>query len=149
MIYLDLPFPWGYLAARLEEAVHATLRHERHPAEATVSLRLADDATLQDLNRTYRGVDAPTDVLSFEMGIADPQSGHLHLGDIVISTERAAAQAAAAGHPVDAEILLLTVHGTLHLLGHDHAEAEEKARMWAAQRAILKTLGLGDIQVSE
>jgi probable rRNA maturation factor len=65
-----------------------------------------------------------------------------YLGDIAISLPRATAQAEAAGHPVAAELQLLTVHGVLHLLGHDHAEPEEKAAMWAAQAAVLATLGV-------
>src|ERR687892_74662 len=72
-----------------------------------------------------------------------------YIGDILISIPRAQAQANAAGHPLESEVQLLVVHGVLHLLGHDHAEAEEKARMWKAQAEILERLGLGSIQIRE
>jgi probable rRNA maturation factor len=67
----------------------------------------------------------------------------------VISAPRAQAQAEAAGHPLEAELQLLVVHGVLHLLGHDHARPEEKARMWKAQAEALESLGLGHIQIRE
>ena len=118
-------------------------------ARGDLSVVLTDDQQLRELNRDYLGIDAPTDVLSFPASEKDPESGEAYLGDILISVERAAQQAEAAGHPVEAELQLLVVHGVLHLLGHDHAEPEEKARMWAAQSEILKSLGLGDIEVRE
>jgi probable rRNA maturation factor len=92
------------------------------------------------LNRQYLGVDAPTDVLSFPVGEVDPESEALYLGDILISYPQALAQAEAAGHPVQAELQLLVVHGTLHLLGYDHAEEDEKTLMWKAQDEILARL---------
>jgi probable rRNA maturation factor len=79
----------------------------------------------------------------------DPETGARYIGDILISIPRAQAQADAAGHPLEAEVQLLVVHGVLHLIGHDHAEAEDKARMWKAQTEILKQLGLGQIQIRE
>ena len=72
-----------------------------------------------------------------------------YLGDILISMPRASQQAAVAGHPLEAEVQLLVVHGVLHLLGYDHAEPEEKRRMWAAQADILSSLGLGNIEIRE
>jgi probable rRNA maturation factor len=104
---------------------------------------------LHELNREYLDVDAPTDVLSFPADEEDPETGIPYLGDILISIPRAMQQAQAAGHPVEAEVQLLVVHGTLHLLGHDHAEVEEKARMWKAQSEVMSKLGLAHIKVQE
>src|SRR5688572_23312777 len=133
----------------VEKAAGAALRHQSAPDNADLTIVLTDDAQLHKLNHDYLGVDAPTDVLSFPSEQTDPQSGSRYLGDILISVPRAALQAARAGHPVEAEVQLLVVHGVLHLLGHDHADADEKARMWQAQSEILSQLGLAHIQVRE
>lgn len=131
----------------IERAAKAALVHQS--TEGDLSIVLTDDEQLQELNRDYLGIDAPTDVLSFPASETDPESGVAYLGDILISVPRAAQQAAAAGHPVGAEAQLLVVHGVLHLLGHDHASPAEKSRMWAAQAAILESIGLGGIEVRE
>jgi probable rRNA maturation factor len=126
----------------LARAAEATLEHEGLPA-AELSILLSDDAKLAALNKSYRGVDEPTDVLAFpagEDGTVPEEMGYL--GDIAISVPRAREQAAEAGHGVMEELQLLVIHGTLHLLGHDHAEPDEKERMWSAQRAVLAALGL-------
>ncbi len=133
----------------MEIAAAEALRHQAAPQDADLTIVLTDDAQLHTLNRDYLSVDAPTDVLSFPSDQTDPETGARYLGDILVSVERAAAQAAAAGHPVEAEAQLLVVHGVLHLLGHDHAEPEEKARMWKAQAEILAKLGLGDLKIRE
>jgi probable rRNA maturation factor len=133
----------------LEKAALAALRHQSSPENADLTIVLTDDAQLQQLNRDYLDVDAPTDVLSFPSDQTDPETGSRYLGDILISVPRAAQQAFAAGHPVEAEAQLLVVHGVLHLMGHDHAEAEEKSRMWQAQAEILSGLGLGGIEIRE
>jgi probable rRNA maturation factor len=111
------------------------------PASCALTIVLTDDVQLQALNRDYLGIDAPTDVLSFPADETDPESGERYLGDILISFPRAAAQARQGGHAVQDELRLLAVHGTLHLLGHDHAEAGERLAMWAAQAEILRRLG--------
>jgi len=95
------------------------------------------DSYLQQLNRQFSGVDAPTDVLAFPDGAEDG-----HLGDVIISAERAAQSARRGGHGISDELQLLTVHGALHLLGHDHTAPAERARMWKAQAEILAELGL-------
>ncbi len=118
-------------------------------ASCDLTIVLTDDAHLHKLNREYLGVDAPTDVLSFPASETDPETGVPYLGDILISIPRAAQQAQAAGHPVETEVQLLVVHGTLHLLGHDHAEAEEKARMWKAQAEVLSRLGLSHVKIQD
>ncbi len=131
----------------IRRAANAALTQQS--SQGDVSIVLADDARLQALNREYLGIDAPTDVLSFPAAEEDPQSGRSYLGDILISVPRAAQQAQAAGHEVQAEVQLLVIHGVLHLLGHDHAEPGDKSRMWAAQSAILGSIGLGHIQVRD
>ena len=90
-----------------------------------------------------------TDVLSFPSDEVDPETGSQYLGDIIISIPRAAQQAQVGGHSLEAEVQLLVVHGTLHLLGHDHAEAEEKARMWAAQAEVMGRLGLSHVKIQD
>jgi probable rRNA maturation factor len=133
----------------LEQAARTALEHEAQSLDAELSIILTDDARLHELNLNYLGVDAPTDVLSFPASETDPETGARYLGDILISVPRAEMQAQAAGHALEAEVQLLVVHGVLHLVGHDHAEPEEKARMWKAQAEILERLGLGQIQIRE
>lgn len=147
MIHIETesPFPEDLL----ERAAHAALEHESQSLDAELSIILTNDARLHELNLNYLGVDSPTDVLSFPSSETDPETGAQYIGDILISIPRAQAQAEAAGHSLEAEVQLLVVHGTLHLLGHDHAEPEEKTRMWNAQAEILDRLGLGNIQIRE
>jgi probable rRNA maturation factor len=124
----------------------ATLRHQGATGPAELTVVLTDDQIMRELNRTYGGVDATTDVLAFGMEEVDefafsmPPDASRYLGDVIVSFPRAEAQAQAAGHPVEAELQLLTVHGVLHLLGHDHALPGEEAVMWAAQSEILQQL---------
>lgn len=130
-------------AEHLRSLVETTLRREGRSGEVT--LVLTDDEGIQALNRDFLGVDAPTDVLSFSAQedsgpfVAAPEVGG-YLGDIIVSYHRAVAQAQEHDHPIQQELNLLVVHGTLHLLGYDHADGEEKAIMWARQEAILHDL---------
>lgn len=128
--------------AALQQAVVAVLQYEGVQPPAGVSLLLTDDAQLQQLNRDFRGYDKPTDVLSFPAGDEPIPGLPGYLGDIAISVPTAQRQAAAAGHALADELLLLTVHGVLHLLGHDHGDADEKGVMWQAQGAVLRQLGV-------
>ena len=144
-IEAEIPFPNNLL----ERAAQAALEHESQSLDSELSIVLTDDARLHQLNRDYLGIDAPTDVLSFPASETDPDTGARYIGDILISVPRAQVQADAAGHPLEAEVQLLVVHGVLHLLGHDHAEAEQKARMWKAQAEILTQIGLGNIQIRD
>jgi probable rRNA maturation factor len=113
-----------------------------------VSLVLTDDAGITALNREFRGVDAPTDVLSFPQleatgpVTAVPADAPLPLGDIVVSLQRAEAQARDYGHARGRELGFLLVHGLLHLLGYDHKTPAEAATMEAHQEAILHALEL-------
>jgi len=148
MIHIDLQQDFSE-SALLERAAMLTLETESADLDSDLTIVLTDDAQLHELNRDYLGVDAPTDVLSFPADEEDPESGVRYLGDILISIPRARQQAEAAGHPLEAEVQLLVVHGTLHLLGHDHAKVREKARMWKAQAEVMSKLGLGHIKVQD
>jgi probable rRNA maturation factor len=147
MIHVETEFPFP--EDLLTRAAQVALEHESQTVESDLSIVLTDDERLHQLNREYLGIDAPTDVLSLPASETDPETGAPYLGDILISVPRAHMQAGVAGHPLESEVQLLVVHGVLHLLGHDHAEPEEKARMWKAQAEILEHLGLGNIQVRE
>ena len=139
--------PMPVAAALVEDAAVKTLTYEAVAGDLTILL--SDDAQVRELNRQYLGIDAPTDVLSFPAGEADPDTGVTYLGDVIISVPQAGAQARAAGHALEAEVQLLVVHGVLHLLGHDHAQTEAKGRMWAAQTEVLNQLGLRDMVIRE
>ena len=145
---------YDFPSALIERAVRLTLKHQNESPELNLSVVLTDSRRLRKLNRDYLGIDAPTDVLSFPASESDgsetdPETGARYLGDILISVPYAAKSARQAGHPLEAELQLLVVHGVLHLLGHDHARPREKTRMWKAQREILTQLGLGDIEIRE
>jgi probable rRNA maturation factor len=135
----------------LERAAEAALNQQGQVDEVDLSLVIEDDEHLRQLNNQFLGIDSPTDVLSFPSGEdeADPETGNFYLGDVIISYQRAQEQAASAGHGVLDEVQLLVVHGVLHLLGHDHAEPEEKARMWSAQQEILGALGVRLMRLPE
>jgi probable rRNA maturation factor len=117
--------------------------------DADLTIVLVDDVRIKALNKDFLGRDAPTDVIAFPADEQDPETGRRYLGDVVISLVRAAEQAGERGHAVEAEVQLLVVHGVLHLLGHDHAGAGEKAAMWAAQAEILERLGISPEIVHE
>lgn len=114
----------------------------------SLSVRITDDNEIQALNLQYRGFDKPTDVLSFPTDFTDPDLDSRYFGDVVISYPRAEEQSKKRGHPVEAELQLLVVHGVLHLLGNDHAEKREKELMWDLQGKVLERLGL-NIQVED
>lgn len=123
----------------LTAAAKATLTRVGAPAGG-MSLILTGEEQLRTFNREYRGVDLPTDVLSFADGTADADSGQAYFGDVIIAVPIADEQASQYGHSLESELILLTVHGVLHLLGYDHEEPAEKARMWSKQDEILQLL---------
>lgn len=113
--------------------------------DAELSIALVGDVEMQRLNASYRGKDRPTDVLSFEMGDETPGDGSRLLGDVAISLDTAARQAAERGVTVAEEIRVLLAHGILHLLGYDHERSRPEARrMFARQRALLRRLAAAD-----
>jgi len=147
MIHIESTFTFP--RKLVERATQAALAHQSQSLDSDLTIVLTDDAQLRELNRDYLGIDAPTDVLSFPASESDPETGARYFGDILISMPYAARSAEKAGHPFESEVQLLVVHGVLHLLGHDHAKGDEKARMWKAQNEILVQLGLGDITIRE
>lgn len=114
---------------------------------AEVSITLTNDAQIHEINKNYRHVDKPTDVISFALQesveplITDGPAINM-LGDIIISVERARIQASDYGHSLRRELVFLTVHGMLHLLGYDHQEENERHEMEEEQRRIMKILGI-------
>ena len=121
------------------------LGQEGVAGETELSLIVTDDEAIRELNRRFRGVEAPTDVLAFGAGeeehfVSAPESPP-YLGDVVISYQRALAQATELGHAVAEELKLLVIHGILHLLGYDHQEKaaaremrEREERIWSSGR---------------
>ena len=137
-----------------EEVISASLDYMNCPYEAQVNLLITNNEEIHQINLEQREVDCPTDVLSFPMYElepgehpdemdADPETGLIPLGDMVISLERAEEQAKEFGHSVEREVCYLTVHSVLHLLGYDHMdEGPMKAQMREREEAILGTLGI-------
>lgn len=141
------------------EVVSFTIEHENFPYEAEVNLTLTDNAGIHEINRMYREIDAPTDVLSFPMLSYDapgdfesleddyednfnPDSGEIMLGDIVISVERVREQALSYGHSEKREFAFLIVHSMLHLFGYDHMTPEDAAIMEPKQDEILEAMNI-------
>ena len=140
---------------RIETVIRTALEEQGVELPCEISVLLTDDEGIHQINLDMRGVDRPTDVLSFPMfelepGVPpegedylDPESELCPLGDMCISLERAEAQAAEFGHSVEREICYLTVHSVLHLLGYDHLdEGPMKAQMREREEAILEKLGI-------
>jgi probable rRNA maturation factor len=142
-VQLDDEFAAAIDPEHLEALTQRVLDAEALPAaDVELAIVVGGDAQIQELNRRYRGVDAPTDVLSFAMlddvsAVTSSPDTPLYLGDVIISYPRVREQAAEAKHSDREELELLVVHGVLHLLGYDHDSEERKAAMWARQDAIL------------
>lgn len=138
----------------LSAVITAALEAERVETPCEVNVLFTDDEGIHRINLDMRGVDRPTDVLSFPMfelvpgehpnpEEADPATGLIPLGDMCISLERARAQAEEFGHSVRRELCYLTVHSVLHLLGYDHLdEGPMKAQMREREEAVLRSLGI-------
>lgn len=133
-------------AELLRRVTTEALQREGVEGEIALSVVITDDEAVWELNRQFRDVDAPTDVLAFDSGeesdFVTAPGEPVYLGDVVISYPRAVAQAEEYGHSIDRELALLTVHGVLHLLGYDHADEVERTEMWAKQDEILGSLAL-------
>ena len=129
------------LKKRIKAAARAVLEAEKVEGPWELSVLLTDDEGIRAINKEFRDVDKPTDVLSFPMGDTDPETGRLLLGDMVLNTAQAEKQGAEFGHGADHEISYLTVHSVLHLLGYDHVdEGEMKKAMRAREKAIMAKL---------
>lgn len=145
--------------AVIKDVVAEALKYVDCPYECSVNVLLTDDASIREMNREHRGIDKATDVLSFPMLsyetpadfsfveeepdiYADPETGDLVLGDIVISLERAEAQAEEYNHSVRRELAFLVAHSMLHLCGYDHMDDAERLVMEQKQEEILARLGI-------
>ena len=128
----------------LEGIVRQVLEAEGAGAEAEVSLLIATQERVKELNRDYLGEDEPTDVLAFsareegaDLPFIHPPDGLIHLGEVIIAYPQAVIQADEHGHPVKKELAILIIHGLLHLLGYDHDEPDSKRRMRAREAELL------------
>lgn len=135
----------------IRKVINAALKYESFPCDAEISVTLTDNASIHELNKEHRGVDRPTDVLSFPLYEADEiddmyeseevSDEPIALGDIVISLEKAEEQAREYGHCMEREVAFLCVHSVLHLLGYDHELGEEDEKeMFAKQEDILRKM---------
>ena len=153
-IIIQVEEPVQYEGAEdLQRAALAVLEMHNLDQSSEIIIVISDDAALHELNRRFRGIDAPTDVLSFVNDNRGPYGALTanfpqHLGDIIISLDRAEKQADDVNAALSEEMQLLVVHGTLHLLGYDHETDDDKTRMWAAQQHILQALDV-DILLPE
>lgn len=145
----------------IEQVIRQAIEMEQCPYECEVNVTFTDNEGIRNMNREFRELDVPTDVLSFPMieypspadfsildpesgmaGSFNPETGELLLGDIVISLERAKEQAEEYGHSLKREICFLVVHSILHLFGYDHMEDEERLQMEDKQEEVLRILGI-------
>lgn len=140
LVSIDDPFASELPEDWIEGVVRSALEAEGVPA-AELGVLITDDETIRSLNRQYAGEDEPTDVLSFSLreGEEFPQSpdGVLRLGEVIVSLPTARRQAAEHGRTLRREVAHLLIHGTLHLLGYDHAQPEEERRMRSREEALL------------
>lgn len=128
--------------AWIRRAIAAALKADRQRGSREVSVAFVGDPEMTRLNAKYRGKRKTTDVLSFgDDGAWPGRGGEKVLGDLVISMPQVLRQAKAAKKPLRAEIALMLVHGTLHLLGYDHETLKDEHVMFPLQNRILKTLG--------
>ena len=144
----DVKIPTG-LRMLIRRCCNAVLKMEKFEGSVEVSVTLVNNKQIRELNSIYRNIDRVTDVLSFPMTdegedfTLDPETGCYMLGDIVISLEKALAQADEYGHSFKREVAFLTVHSMLHLLGYDHERSEEEEReMFGKQEIVLEAMGL-------
>lgn len=139
--------------------IEFALDYLKCPYETEVNLTIVDNETIREINKEYRNIDNPTDVLSFPLVDYDepccfdmveehvedyfnPDTGELLLGDIIISAEKVHAQAEEYGHSIKREFCFLIVHSMLHLFGYDHMEDDERLIMEDLQRKILEAAGI-------
>lgn len=161
MIYIEketeIPLDFDY-ETLIQKVIRYALDYESCPYEAEVNVVLTDNPSIHEVNKEYRQMDRPTDVLSFPMleydtpgdfdGLEDtdeyfnPETGELVLGDIMISLEKMKEQAVEYGHSQERELGFLVAHSMLHLFGYDHMEAREREEMERRQSEILDHLGI-------
>ena len=155
---VTVPFDFEY-ESLAKEVISFTIDHENFPYESEVNLTLTDNNGIHEINKMYRQIDRPTDVLSFPMlsyeaagdfskleddydDNFNPDTGEIMLGDIVISVDKVLEQAESYGHTPRREYAFLIVHSMLHLFGYDHMTPEEAVQMEAKQRQILEEMNI-------
>lgn len=134
----------------IEQTLNASVKYEKFKKRCEIGVSLVDNEQIQILNKEHRGLDKPTDVLSFPMIDFNTETddkysrdrGFLLLGDIVISLEKAFEQANEYGHSIEREVGFLCVHSTLHLLGYDHINEQDTAVMRGKEEEILQLIKL-------
>ena len=158
-ITFEAESPFAFDAeALLRQVITAVLDSEDCPYECEIDVLLTDNEAIREINREERGIDAPTDVLSFPLvdfeapavfdrleddpTLFHPETGELMLGDMVISVEKAVSQAKEYGHSERRELAFLAAHSTFHLLGYDHETEEERLVMEEKQENVLQELGI-------
>ena len=146
--------------ALLKDVAASVCEYENCPYEISVNLLVTDDEGIREYNKQFRGLDNPTDVLSFPLvdyekpsdfsyvekdpaAYLDQETGELILGDIVINADRVVSQAKEYGHSLKREFAFLLVHSFLHLFGYDHMEPEEEKEMFIRQDEVLSRMGIG------
>lgn len=134
-VVVRVPRP-GITPSRLRRLLRHVLRREGASVTVSLAVVLTSDREIRGLNRRFLGRDRPTDVLAF------PAGAEAALGDVVVSVDRARAQAQRAGHSVATEVAFLASHGVLHLLGHDDRTARGRAKMLRRQRVLLGEVGI-------
>ena len=142
-------FEWNaFWEEIVKKAVRTSLLYENFEQKCEISVCIVTEEEIQKINKTFRNVDSPTDVLSFpqltfEEGeiVQVNEKDEIILGDIIISIERAKKQSEEYGHSLEREIAFLTVHSMLHLLGYDHMQKEEEKEMFFKQEQILQQAG--------
>ena len=131
------------------DVITESLRYEEFDPQCEISLSIVNNDEIQEINKQYRNIDAPTDVLSFPLLTFEEgeqtdvnENDEIMLGDIIISIEKAISQAEEYGHGLKRELAFLTAHSMLHLMGYDHMEDDEREEMFEKQEAILNNLGI-------
>ncbi len=132
------------------KAAEESLKYENFDPNCEISLSFVTNSEIHKINKQFRNIDRETDVLSFpqltfeEGEIPEKnENGEIILGDIIISVEKAKAQAEEYGHSLEREIAFLTAHSMLHLMGYDHMTEEDEKEMFGRQRAIMDNIGIG------
>jgi probable rRNA maturation factor len=146
VVFVEQAFRKVVNSSWVKKLVRQVLKTEGVIPPYEVSLVFTDSETVRQLNRDYRDVDEPTDVLAFEMlsqegadsSFALPPDGVNRLGEVIISYPQAATQAREQGYSPEKELALLVIHGVLHLLGYDHEELDEERKMRAKEKELLE-----------
>lgn len=151
MIYFKIHPTYKQLIDKklIKKAVQTTLENHRKKEDIDINVIIENDEFMVKLVEEYLGEKKVTDVMSFNADFLNPETGRYLLGEIIICYPEARRQADNAKHPAEVELLYLAVHGTLHLLGFDHATAEEKNIMWDQQTRIMNILGYSNFLFQE